>query len=122
MVGSHQVDEVARFEDGEPAPRRVVADAAVAPQRAEIQHLSRAPRAQLDEPLKLRQVVHIGQGADIPFQVGADVKRQRLCRVQLAVMDAYKLSNKNTNCMGISKLRSRGCRQRRSGPKPAGVK
>jgi hypothetical protein len=67
---------------------RVVADARVVCQRAQVEQLARASGAELEEHLELRQIAYVQDQPQIPFHVGAEVEGRGPGGIQAPVEDA----------------------------------
>ena len=74
--GLQQRDQKAVLQEAEPLPGRGRRHAGVARQIVMVDHLSRPERAQLDEDLEFAAFCDPQQLADVPLDVGLDVRRE----------------------------------------------
>lgn len=87
MVRPEEVDEKARFEDGEPAAGRGVGDPAVVAKGAETEKLPVAARAEAHETAEGLEIAHVDDLPYIPLHVGLVVARIPGGRVEALVVD-----------------------------------
>ena len=80
-------DDEARLQHGEPAPRRLVADAAVVAEAGEVEQLADAASAEQNEQAERFEVADLGERANVALQVGLEVQRRPLERIQAAVVN-----------------------------------
>ena len=107
MIGRKQINDPAGFQDGQPAFHGRNADPQIAGKIGKIQHLGAPRRKELDKTLKIAKISDIMETADIPFEIGLDIRAVPGRRVERRREDKFRVG---TPQPGVNEILERSAR------------